>query len=222
MLGVRVEAYGQDVAAPVASAQDPTADVASEPTATNATVDASTACCTLPDGTIVELEIAEPLSSKTAQRGQRFKLRLASPLYAGEHMLLPAGTEGIGEVVHADRARAAGKPGELLLAGRSLSGPNGELKLRGFRLGGSGENRTVAAFWIPLGFFIRGGQIELPVGARAHAKLAGPHVLTPLPATPSVPPATTTDMPPAAPTTDPTQASTPAENGTDTSPPHQP
>lgn len=171
-------------------------------------------CCALADGTVVELEIAEPISSKTAQRGQRFKLRLARPLYAGEVMLLAAGTEGFGEVVHADRARAAGKPGELILAGRALDGPDGEIKLRGFRMGGSGENRTVAAFWIPLGFLMRGGQIEIPPGTRAHAKLAGPHRIPPSTATATSTPVDAVDAP-AAPLPPPAPASTtpPADDG---------
>lgn len=177
-------------------------------------------CCSLADGTIVELEIAEPISSKTAQRGQRFKLALASPLYAGDVMLLPAGTEGIGEVVHADRARAAGKPGELILAGRSLNGPAGDIKLRGFRIGGSGENRTVAAFWIPLGFLMRGGQIEIPPGARAHAKLAGSHWIPPSTATTPPAPAAASDTPAVSLSSpDPAQTATPAEDGTESSPP---
>ncbi|GEM_PF-1600586 len=182
----------------------------------------SAACCTLADGTIIELEIAEPLSTKTAQRGQRFKLRLATPLYAGETLVLPAGIEGVGEIVHADRARAAGKPGELLLAARTLSGPDGEIKLRGFKFGGSGENRTTAAFWIPLGFFVRGGQVEVPVGARAHAKLSGAHTFSGAAAAasgatpPGVAPATpdATVVAPSSP--DPARDTAPANGGADT------
>lgn len=136
------------------------------------------ACCVLPDGTLVELAIGEPLTSKTAQRGQRFKLLLAESLRFGETIVLPAGTEGVGEVIHADRARAAGKPGELLLAARFLQGPDGEIKLRGMKLGGSGKDHGNAAMAVSMaipiaGFFVRGGEIEIEPGARAHAKLAG-------------------------------------------------
>ncbi len=149
-------------------------------------------CCTLPDGTLVELAIGEPLTSKTAQRGQRFRLLLAEPLRLGDTVVLPAGTEGVGEVIHADHARAAGKPGELLLAARFLQGPDGEIKLRGMKLGGSGKDRGNAAMGVaiglgPLAFLVRGGQIEIPEGTRAHAKLAGPLQL------PATPLATTSD-----------------------------
>lgn len=181
-----------------------TQSAAAETLAAPTTPTVASGCCVLADGTVVELEIAEPLSTKTAQRGQRFKLRLASAVRIGDAVALPAGIEGVGEVVHADRARAAGKPGELLLAARTLNGPNGEIKLRGFKFGGSGENRTTAAFWIPLGFFVRGGQVEVPAGARAHAKLAGAH---------TVPPAASVS-PEAAP--EPAPSAAPADTGTET------
>lgn len=166
--------------APVETATEPaTAPAPSLPTATPP----APICCALPDGTLVELAIGEPLTSKTAQRGQRFKLLLAEPLRLGDTVVLPAGTEGVGEVIHADRARAAGKPGELLLAARFLQGPDGEIKLRGMKLGGSGKDHGNAAMAVatalgPVGFFVRGGQIEIETGTRAHAKLAGPLHIT--------------------------------------------
>lgn len=169
---------------PDAAPAPASAEVSTEPaTAPDPALPAATPpaplCCALPDGTLVELAIGEPLTSKTAQRGQRFKLLLAEPLRLGETVVLPAGTEGVGEVIHADRARAAGKPGELLLAARFLQGPDGEIKLRGMKLGGSGKDHGNAAMAVatalgPVGFFVRGGQIEIETGTRAHAKLAGP------------------------------------------------
>ena len=62
-------------------------------------------CCTLSDGSPVQLEVVGPISSKTALRGQTFALRLAQPLSTAEGVLLPAGTEGVGEVIHAERSR---------------------------------------------------------------------------------------------------------------------
>jgi hypothetical protein len=149
----------------------------------------ASACCTLADGTPVSLEIAEPLTSKTAQPGQRFKLRLAVALQVAEGVLLPAGTTGEGEVIHADRARAGGKPGEILLAARFLNGPGGMIKLRGMKLGGIGKDHSRAANAVlvgttvaapilaPVALLVRGGNLEIPVGMPAQAKLAGPHQL---------------------------------------------
>lgn len=154
--------------------------------------DATSACCVLADGTLMQIEIAETINTQTAQRGQRFPLRLLEPLYAGSTLVLPAGTEGEGEIVHAERARMAGKAGELILAARFLRTPSGDLPLRGMKLGGAGKSHADAAFWVPLvGFVINGGQVEVPAGTRAQAKLAG--VATLPPATPVSPPSPSGD-----------------------------
>ena len=142
-------------------------------------------CCTLPDGSPVQLEVVGPISSKTALRGQTFALRLAQPLSTAEGVLLPAGTEGVGEVIHAERSRGGGKAGELILAARYLQGPNGPIKLRGMKLGGSGSDKTGAAIGasliLPLGGFVRGTEIEIPAGTPANAKLAAAIHLPPIP-----------------------------------------
>jgi hypothetical protein len=154
----------------------------------------SSPCCTLPDGTVIQLEIAEALNSKTAQRGQRFKLRLSAPLQTADGVLVAAGAEGEGEVIHADRARGGGKAGELILAARFINGPDGEIKLRGMKLGGIGKDQrdsanalligtTVAApILAPVAMLVRGGNLEIPAGMPAQAKLAGSIRLLPLPA----------------------------------------
>ena len=144
------------------------------------------ACCALPDGSPVQLEVVDPISSKTALRGQTFALRLAQPLRTAEGVLLPAGTAGAGEVIHAERSRGGGKAGELILAARYLQGPDGPIKLRGMKLGGSGSDKTGAAMGasliLPLGGFVRGTEIEIPAGTAASAKLAGAIRLPPMPA----------------------------------------
>lgn len=143
-------------------------------------------CCTLSDGSPVQLEVVGPINSKTALRGQTFALRLAQPLSTAEGVLLPAGTEGVGEVIHAERSRGGGKAGELILAARYLQGPDGPIKLRGMKLGGSGSDKTGAAIGasliLPLGGFVRGTEIEIPAGTPANAKLAAAIHLPPMPA----------------------------------------
>lgn len=165
-----------------ASAQPSIPDdvAATAPADAVATAHDAPSCCVLADGTLVQIEVVETLNTKTVQRGQRFPLRLVEPVYAGDTLVLPAGTEGEGEVVHAERARMAGKAGELILAARFLRTPSGNLPLRGMKLGGAGESHADAAFWVPLvGFVINGGQVEVPAGTRARAKLAGPATLPP-------------------------------------------
>ncbi len=143
-------------------------------------------CCVVADGTLVLVEIAETINSKTAQRGQPFPLRLAEPLQHDGVILLPAGTEGTGEIIHADRARVGGKAGELLLAARSLQGPDGStIPLRGLKLGAVGKDHssgslaTSIAFGV-IGMAVHGGEVEVVSGTPAQAKLAGALTLPPL------------------------------------------
>lgn len=154
--------------------------------AISSTVDVTATCCTVADGTFVQIEIAETINSRTAQRGQPFRLRLAEPLQHDGMTLLAVGTEGMGEIIHADRARAGGKAGELLLAARSLQGPDGSaIPLRGLKLGAVGKDHssgslaTSIAFGV-IGMAVHGGEVEVAAGTPAQAKLTGPLTLSPL------------------------------------------
>lgn len=132
-------------------------------------------------GTVVELELAEPLTSKLNKRGDKFAIRLAEPIRSKAGILIPAGATGVGEVISAAKAGMLGKPGELLLAARYLEYNGERVPLRTFRMGASGKNNAAvvmaASFVIPLAFVIPGGDIEMPAGARANAKLTGDLVL---------------------------------------------
>jgi hypothetical protein len=135
-------------------------------------------CCQLPDGAIIELETLEPISSARAKRGDHFRLRTTQAITVSDVLVLPAGTEGIGEVIHADKARGGGKPGELLLAARFLQLDGRTVPLRGMQLGRSGKDTTQASLAVslalgPFGLFVQGGEVVIPVGTAAHAKLKG-------------------------------------------------
>lgn len=138
----------------------------------------------LADGQRVELEIGETLSSARRQRGERFPLRLAAPLRVDGHDVIPAGTRGVGEIVHAARSRGGGAAGELLIAARYLELDDRQLPLRGLSYGLSGQSRTngaaAAAIAVgPFALFIRGRETEIPAGTRVQAKLAGDVHLSP-------------------------------------------
>ena len=131
----------------------------------------------IPADTPVRLEIATALSSAKAKRGDKFSLRLAQALSVGGAEWLPAGTTGVGEVVHAARRGASGKPGELLLAARYLEHQGRRLPLRGFSLGGTGKSREGVAVSVGIalgipGLFVTGGEIEIPAGTQAGARTA--------------------------------------------------
>jgi hypothetical protein len=134
-------------------------------------------CPAIAEGTPVLLELLDPVNSATAKRGDRFRLRLVDDIASGDRIIVPAGTEGVGEVVHADASRGGGKPGELSLAARYLQQQAHTIPLRGLKLGGHGKDTiraaTVAAAGIgPFALFIHGKEIEIPAGTQATAKLA--------------------------------------------------
>ncbi len=136
-----------------------------------------TICCVLPDGTPLVLEILDPISSARVKRGDMFRLRLKEPVTFDGVTILPAGIEGVGEIVHAEPSRGGGKPGELILAARRLQVGDRTLRLRGFKLGGAGRDTSGVALGVALGIgpfahFIHGKEIEIPALTAATAKLA--------------------------------------------------
>lgn len=140
-------------------------------------------------GTDVLLETLQPLSSATLKRGDKFGLRLAQALSVDGTLLLPAGTTGVGEVIHAERSRSGGKPGELLLAARYLEADGRQIPLRSFRVGSAGVDKSgqVIGLAIAVGvfaMFIRGGEIQIPPYTQAQARIAQDVDLTPAAAAP--------------------------------------
>lgn len=138
----------------------------------------------IPALTVVDIDILDNLDSKSSKPGDFFKIRLAEPILIDGRTLVPAGTEGVGQVVHAAKARAAGKAGELILAARYLDFRGTQLKLRSFRYGSStGKSNVDTAAVVgmavasPLMLVITGGEIKVPAGTRANAKTAFETVL---------------------------------------------
>jgi hypothetical protein len=143
----------------------------------------------LPAGTIVELELTEAVASSRNQRGDTFGLRVVEAISVNGRLVIPAGSLATGQVVHAAASSGGGKAGELLLAARTVDAQGKRLSLRGMRLGGAGQARTDAAIGMsaalavavpvlaPLALFVKGREIEIPAGTRAHAKLAQDVVL---------------------------------------------
>lgn len=145
------------------------------------------ACCRVAAGTVVALEILDPLNSSQRKRGDKFALRVVTPFVADGRELIPAGTTGIGEVVHAAAARGGGAPGELLIAARSLDVRGQSVPLRGLKLGVTGIDNSGMALGVsfaagPFALFIRGREIEIPALTRVEAKVASEITLVPDPA----------------------------------------
>jgi len=177
-------------AAPPAPAEAPAAqaEAAPEPAAEAP----AAACCTVPARTPIEIELLDTMNSKANHNGDRFAFRLAAPLTIDGHVVIPAGTPGVGEVVHAERARFGGRAGELILAARYLDHGGSRIALRTLRFGpqhGRDSSATIntlniaAAAAMPalsmLGYLIAGGEVNVPAGTRASAQIAAELILAP-------------------------------------------
>jgi hypothetical protein len=148
----------------------------------------------LPAGTVIELALTQQVGSKISKRGDRFGIRLTEDLKLDDATLLPAGTEGEGEVVHAAPGKMGGGPGELLLAARFLDRDGVRVPLKAFKVGRSGKNNVDNAVLVgmvvgPFALFVQGGEVVIPAGTIANAKLAAdlPAPPAPVPSTPAAP-----------------------------------
>ena len=177
----------------------------------------------------------ESLDSSRVLRGDKFRIRLAEPLFVDGNIVLDSGIEGVGEIVHAEKSRSGGKGGELLIAARYLDRNSTRVNLRGLKLGGKGKDSTAAALAValalgPVALFVHGREIIIPAGTLAQAKIAQEmelapampqrtdtapvEIVTSVPEqqTPLIPP-TTGSSPPAPSTTLPATAPSPTVDG---------
>jgi hypothetical protein len=139
---------------------------------------------TVPALTEVEIEILADLGSKTSKQGDTFPLRLAAPVVIDGVELIPAGTPGFGEVIHAKKSGGSGAAGELVLAARYLEVGGARLPLRSLRFDAEAKDRmrTVESIEIAsaavmpvasfIGFLIKGDQLSLASGSVLTAKTA--------------------------------------------------
>jgi len=149
----------------------------------------------LPAGTIIEIRVDEPVNSKTHKTGDWYAISLSRPVMLGETVLIPAGTPGRGQVVHAAKSGWGGKAGELILGARYLEFDGRQVALRAMKLGDVGENNEGIAFAasvagglvaMPLVFAINGKNADIQAGMLATAKLTAdlfppPAATTPAP-----------------------------------------
>ena len=149
------------------------------------------ACCLASAGTEVAVELAEAVGTKGRKAGDAFALRLAAPLIVDGQVAIPAGTRGVGHVVQASGAGLGGKGAKLVVSADYLTVKGGTVPLQGLQLTGTGKDQTFAADiaslggWISMplslvGFAVTGGEVEIPAGAAARAKIARDVSLKPL------------------------------------------
>ena len=76
------------------------------------------ALVTVPALTPVTVRLEELISSNKNKPGDRFRITVAEDVRVGEQLVIPAGSPGEGEVIHAAKSGAGGKAGELILVAR--------------------------------------------------------------------------------------------------------
>lgn len=136
----------------------------------------------VPANTPILLEFTEALSSRTAQTGYMFGLRLAEPIVINGEVVVPAGLIGGGEVIDAHHSGMGGRQGVLTLSGRFIDIRGQRIRIRGMQVFSAGEDNTReavnttilvgGAVGATIGLLIQGGEVEIPVGARAQARTA--------------------------------------------------
>jgi hypothetical protein len=184
-------AQGAMAAAPAA---EPTTPAAATPAAAPLPAETPGAsCCAVPVRSPIEIEMLDTINSKDNHNGESFRFRVAEPLSVGGRVVIPAGTTGVGEVVHAARARAMGKAGELILAARYLDLNGTRIPLRTLRFGtqqGRDNSGTVTAIGVAsagtipvaslVAFVITGGEVRVPAGTRGTVQTAAEFTLAPV------------------------------------------
>ena len=184
--------------APTATSPAPASDAPAAPLKPSAT-----GPIRLPGDTVVRIELAEPVSSKDRTRGDKFSIRLSSPILVDGQTFAPAGSTGVGEVVYAERGGAGGSPGKLVLAARYVDVGAIRIRLKAFNLAAGGEQeftemQIASGFLGPAVMFIHGHNVLYPIGTRARAKVAeevslpagAPSAIPAPPAAPEAAPAT--------------------------------
>ena len=103
------------------------------------------ALVTVPALTPVFVRIDDEISSRASKSGDRFRITVAEDVRVGDSVVIPAGTTGEGEVIHAAKPGAGGKAGELIVAARFVRVGENEVRLRSFALGVAGKDKSVDA-----------------------------------------------------------------------------
>ncbi len=108
------------------------------------------------------ITVDEEITSNRHKSGDRFRIVIAEDVRVGNAVVIPAGSVGEGEVVHAAKSGAGGKAGELILAARVVRVGDIEIRLRSMVIGGTGRDRAQTSLNVSIaagvfGMLVRGG-----------------------------------------------------------------
>ena len=148
---------------------DPPASTPSVPTTDQSQV--------IPAGTLVAIRVAQNLSSASSKRGDKFPISLMNDIWMGDKIVVPMGTEGIGEVIHASGKGFGGRAGELIVTARYLDFNGRQIRLGHFKLSSAGANNATVAMIATtaapiIGVFVTGTSAYIGAGQLAQAKVA--------------------------------------------------
>jgi hypothetical protein len=137
----------------------------------------------LRDGTDVNLQFAQDLSSKTSSEGDPVTLTLVDDVKVGDVVVAKAGSKAIGEVTKAEKSGMMGKAGELNIRLEYLKAGDTKIKLRGTK-GKEGESGTTGAVVLtvlfgPIGLIKHGKNVEIKQGQALHAFVGDDIALVP-------------------------------------------
>ena len=137
----------------------------------------------LRDGTDINLQFAQDLSSKTSSEGDPVTLTLVDDVKVGSVVVAKAGSKAIGEVTKAEKSGMMGKAGELNIRLDYLKAGDTKIKLRGTK-GKEGESGTTGAVVLtvlfgPIGLIKHGKNVEIKQGQALHAFVGDDIALVP-------------------------------------------
>jgi hypothetical protein len=96
----------------------------------------------VPDGTEVDLKLAETISSARAMEGQRIRFKVAKDVAINGYVVIPVGALAIGTVTKASPKKWAGRSGKLEMSLQDVTAIDGtKIDIAGSR-GGSGDSHV--------------------------------------------------------------------------------
>jgi hypothetical protein len=151
----------------------------------------------LPAYSLVLLRMGERVNSDRNKAGDRFRFRVAEDVLVDGLVAIPAGSQGEGEVIHADDSGGTDHPGELVLAARFVTVGDQEIKLRTFVAGSTNpEHDALAVPIFDKKGSGRGDSANLGQGGMASARTAQDVMLLPQVSDGTIPAAVTSDAEP--------------------------
>ncbi|WP_229738991.1 hypothetical protein [Edaphobacter dinghuensis] len=163
----------------VGSSQETSSAAATTTAAPAAAVAQAPEKYTLAEGTDVELQFAQDLSSSTSFEGDPVALTLVKDLKVGDVVVAKAGSSAYGVVTKAHKSGMMGKSGQLDIRLDYLKAGDNKIKLRETKGKESGGG-IKGALSSPFGRVKHGKNVEINVGDPLHAYVAQDILLPPV------------------------------------------